>query len=103
MLVATAALATTLLAAPQASAAPDQGGLHFGALQFDGAGADLPQTSAKLNAEYVDLHNNTRNPVQLRGYTAKTASGYRRHGVPEQEGPFLWIQVLPRSGRAGDS
>ncbi|MFB6560789.1 hypothetical protein ACFCYH_18250 [Streptomyces sp. NPDC056400] len=42
MLAATAALATTLLVAPQADAATHQAGLHFGALQFDGPGADLP-------------------------------------------------------------
>ncbi|MGW6576335.1 lamin tail domain-containing protein [Streptomyces sp. NPDC054945] len=76
VLAATAALATTLLATPQAGAATHQAGLHFGALQFDGPGADLPQTNTKLNVEYVDLHNNTRTAVQLRGYTVRTASGY---------------------------
>ncbi|MFD5411625.1 hypothetical protein [Streptomyces nojiriensis] len=76
-LTVTAALATTRLCrAPHASAAPHQDGLHFGALQFDGPGADLPQPNARLNAEYVDLHNNTRTALQLRGYTVKTASGY---------------------------
>ncbi|MET9695186.1 lamin tail domain-containing protein [Streptomyces sp. NPDC006514] len=76
MVAATAALATTLRAAPQAGAATHQAGLHFGGLQFDGPGEDLPQTNAKLNAEYVDLHNNTRAAVQLRGCTVKAASGY---------------------------
>ncbi|WP_328968067.1 lamin tail domain-containing protein [Streptomyces sp. NBC_00239] len=73
---AAAALAAVALAAPQATAATHQGGLHFGALQFDGPGPDLPRTNAKLNAEFVDLHNNSRTPVTLTGYTVRTASGF---------------------------
>ncbi|WP_327250239.1 lamin tail domain-containing protein [Streptomyces sp. NBC_01244] len=52
-----------------------QSGLHFGAVQFDGPGTDLPRTNSKLNAEYVDLHNNTGQAVQMRGYTVKTTAG----------------------------
>ncbi|MEV7611496.1 lamin tail domain-containing protein [Streptomyces sp. NPDC089799] len=74
---ASAALAVGILAAPPAVAATHQGGLHFGALQFDGPGADRPQTNAKLNAEYVDIHNNTRAAVQLKGYTVRTDSGFK--------------------------
>ncbi|MFJ6939554.1 lamin tail domain-containing protein [Streptomyces sp. NPDC101132] len=76
VLVAAAAMAASAFAVPQATAATHQGGLHFGALQFDGPGADLPRTNAKLNAEYVDLHNNTGSSMQLRNYKVKTASGY---------------------------
>ncbi|WTS75633.1 lamin tail domain-containing protein [Streptomyces sp. NBC_00105] len=36
----------------------------------------MPQTNAKPIAEYVDLHDNTRTALQLRGYTVKTNSGY---------------------------
>ncbi|KOU67462.1 hypothetical protein ADK55_03295 [Streptomyces sp. WM4235] len=61
--------------AATAGAAVHQGGLHFGALLFDGPGADLPRTNSKLNAEYVDLHNNTGQALHLRGYTVKTAAG----------------------------
>ncbi|WP_030195758.1 lamin tail domain-containing protein [Streptomyces sp. NRRL S-87] len=74
--VAGAVAAVTALAVPSAGAATHQAGLHFGALQFDGPGADLPRTNAKLNAEYVDLHNNSRSAVRLTGYTVKTASGF---------------------------
>ncbi|MER7760584.1 lamin tail domain-containing protein [Streptomyces sp. NPDC097619] len=74
--VAAGALAVAAFAAPQATAAPHQGGVHFGTLQFDGPGPDLPRTNAKLNAEYVDLHNNTRSAFKLNGYKVKTASGY---------------------------
>lgn len=58
-----------------AGAAVHQSGLHFGAVQFDGPGTDLPRTNSKLNAEYVDLHNNTGQAVQMRGYTVKTTAG----------------------------
>ncbi|MFD6889353.1 hypothetical protein [Streptomyces sp. NPDC059957] len=47
-----------------AGAAAHQAGLHFGALQFDGPGADLPWTNSNLDAEYVDLHNDTGQALQ---------------------------------------
>lgn len=70
------ALSAALLAAAPASAASHQGGLHLGAIQYDSPGPDLPRTNAKLNAEWVNIHNNTRSPIQLKGYKLKDNTGY---------------------------
>jgi hypothetical protein len=58
-----------------AQAAPHQGGVHFGWIQYNGAGADN-RTNASLNAEWVQIHNAGRAAVQLKGYKVRDVTGY---------------------------
>ncbi|MEC4017802.1 lamin tail domain-containing protein [Streptomyces sp. H27-D2] len=74
-LLAAVALAGGLLAAAPAQAAAHQSGLHLGAIQYDSPGRDT-RTNASLNAEWVDIHNNSRSSVQLKGYKLKDNTGY---------------------------
>ncbi|WP_327329202.1 lamin tail domain-containing protein [Streptomyces sp. NBC_01201] len=74
-LAAATALAGSLLASAPASAASHQGGLHLGKIQYDSPGKDT-RTNTSLNAEYVDIHNNGRSKLQLRGYKLKDDTGY---------------------------
>ncbi|MCB5165529.1 lamin tail domain-containing protein [Streptomyces bambusae] len=99
--VSAAALAAAAFTVPQAGAATHQGGLHFGALQFDGPGADLPRTNAKLNAEFVDLHNNSRTPVVLTGYTVKTASGFTYKFGSFKLGAYATVRL--HNGQGGNT
>ncbi|MEV0123558.1 lamin tail domain-containing protein [Streptomyces sp. NPDC050703] len=69
------ALSAALLAASPASAAGHQGGLHLGYIQYDSPGRDT-RSNASLNAEWVNIHNNTRSPIQLKGYKLKDNTGY---------------------------
>ncbi|GHC66623.1 hypothetical protein GCM10010349_39400 [Streptomyces flavofungini] len=74
VLAATAVAAPLLVAAP-ASAAAHQGGLHLGFIQYDSPGRDTGSNSS-LNAEWVNIHNNTRSAIQLKGYKLKDNTGY---------------------------
>ncbi|MBH5336819.1 lamin tail domain-containing protein [Streptomyces pactum] len=72
---AAAALAVTLLPAASAHAAPHQGGLHLGYIQYDSPGRDT-RTNSSLNAEWVNIHNNSSSAIQLKGYKLKDNTGY---------------------------
>ncbi|MEV6473141.1 lamin tail domain-containing protein [Streptomyces sp. NPDC051657] len=75
-LAAATALAGSLLAtAAPATAAAHQGGLHFGTVQYDGPGKDN-RTKKSLNAEWVNIHNNGKKKVQLKGFKVKDNTGY---------------------------
>ncbi|MEV3874432.1 lamin tail domain-containing protein [Streptomyces sp. NPDC049906] len=69
------AVAAPLLAATPAAAAPHQSGLHFGTIQYDTPGADR-RTNTAVNGEWVNIHNNSRSTVQLKGYKVKDNNGY---------------------------
>lgn len=71
------ALSVALLAASPASAATarHQGGLHLGSIQYDSPGRDT-RSNSSLNAEWVNIHNNTRSAIQLKGYQLKDDTGY---------------------------
>ncbi|MFJ6566828.1 lamin tail domain-containing protein [Streptomyces sp. NPDC091292] len=76
--LAALALAAPLLAATPASAATapaHQGGLHLGYIQYDSPGSDN-RSNSSLNAEWVNIHNNTRSAIQLKGYKLKDNTGY---------------------------
>jgi opacity protein-like surface antigen len=76
---AVAALAAALLtpAAPAqaAAAAAHQSGLHLGLIQYDSPGSDN-RSNSSLNAEWVEIHNNTGSALQLKGYKLKDNTGY---------------------------
>ncbi|WP_251021647.1 lamin tail domain-containing protein [Streptomyces sp. ISL-98] len=73
---ALAVLAGSLLAATTpAQAAAHQGGLHLGKIQYNSPGSDT-RTNTSLNAEWVEIHNNTRSAIQLRDYKLKDNTGY---------------------------
>ncbi|MFJ4960898.1 lamin tail domain-containing protein [Streptomyces sp. NPDC088729] len=74
-LTAATALAGSLLAAAPVSAAGHQGGLHLGTVQYDGPGKD-DRSKRSLNAEWVDIHNNGRKKLQLKGLKLKDDTGY---------------------------
>ncbi|MET9494690.1 lamin tail domain-containing protein [Streptomyces sp. NPDC006552] len=73
--LAAAALAGSLLAADPASAAAHQGGLHLGYIQYDSPGSDRGSNTS-LNGEWVNIHNNSRSALQLKGYKLKDNTGY---------------------------
>ncbi|NEB76551.1 lamin tail domain-containing protein [Streptomyces sp. SID14478] len=73
--LAAAALAGSLLAASPASAAAHQSGLHLGYIQYDTPGSDT-HSNSKLNGEWVNIHNNSRSAIQLKGYKLKDNTGY---------------------------
>lgn len=68
------AAAGALLAAAPAEAA-HQSGLHIGLVQFDSPGKDT-RSNTSLNAEWVNIHNNAKSAVQLKGYKLKDNTGY---------------------------
>ncbi|MFJ6013229.1 lamin tail domain-containing protein [Streptomyces sp. NPDC092952] len=74
-LAAVTALAGSLLLAAPASAAKHKGGLHLGKIQYDSPGKDN-RSNASLNAEWVDIHNNGKTKLQLKGYKLKDNTGY---------------------------
>ncbi|MER5745720.1 lamin tail domain-containing protein [Streptomyces sp. NPDC002225] len=74
-LAAVTALAGSLLLAAPASAAKHEGGLHLGKIQYDSPGKD-DRSNTSLNAEWVDIHNNGRTKLQLKGYKLKDNTGY---------------------------
>ncbi|GGO44830.1 MULTISPECIES: lamin tail domain-containing protein [Streptomyces] len=74
VLAATAVAAPLLVASP-ATAAAHQGGLHLGFIQYDSPGRDTGSNSS-LNGEWVNVHNNTRGAIQLKGYKLKDNTGY---------------------------
>ncbi|MET8689596.1 lamin tail domain-containing protein [Streptomyces sp. NPDC004732] len=75
--LAATALSVSVLAASPASAATarHQGGLHLGTIQYDSPGRDT-RSNSSLNAEWVNIHNNSRSAVQLKGYKLKDNTGY---------------------------
>ncbi|MBA2948737.1 lamin tail domain-containing protein [Streptomyces himalayensis] len=75
--VALATLTAPLLVATPASAASaaHQSGLHLGYIQYDSPGSDGGSNSS-LNAEWVNIHNNTGSAIQLKGYKLKDNTGY---------------------------
>ncbi|MEV0524911.1 lamin tail domain-containing protein [Streptomyces sp. NPDC050439] len=75
--LAAAALAAPLLAASPATAAAaaHQSGLHLGYIQFDSPGRDS-RSNSSLNAEWVNIHNNSGSAIQLKGYKLKDNTGY---------------------------
>ncbi|MFD4649899.1 lamin tail domain-containing protein [Streptomyces sp. NPDC055817] len=73
--LAAGVLSVSLLAASPASAAAHQGGLHLGYIQYDSPGSDN-RSNSSLNAEWVNIHNNTRSAIQLKGYKLKDNTGY---------------------------
>ncbi|MFJ2894848.1 lamin tail domain-containing protein [Streptomyces sp. NPDC087218] len=74
-LAAATALAGPLFVTAPASAAPHQAGLHLGKIQYDSPGKDN-RSNTSLNAEWVDIHNNGRSKLQLKGYKLKDDTGY---------------------------
>lgn len=74
-LAAATALVSSLLVVAPASAATHQGGLHLGKIQYDSPGKDT-RSNASLNAEWVDIHNNGKSKLQLKGYKLKDNTGY---------------------------
>lgn len=76
--LAASALSASLLAASPATAATaarHQSGLHLGYIQFDSPGRDS-RSNSSLNAEWVNIHNNSGSAVQLKGYKLKDNTGY---------------------------
>ncbi|MFJ7417793.1 lamin tail domain-containing protein [Streptomyces uncialis] len=98
--VAVAALGAPLLAATPAAAAPHQGGLHFGWVQYDSPGRDT-RSNASLNAERVNIHNNTRSTIQLKGYKIKDNTGYTYTFGNHKIGAGKTVQL--RTGRGSNS
>jgi hypothetical protein len=74
-LAAATALAGSLLVTAPASADSHQGGLHLGRIQYDSPGKDTGSKTS-LNAEWVDIHNNGKSKLQLKGYKLKDNTGY---------------------------
>ncbi|MEU8508431.1 lamin tail domain-containing protein [Streptomyces brevispora] len=74
-LAASTALAGSLLVSAPASAATHRSGVHLGKIQYDSPGKDN-RSNASLNAEWVEIHNNTKSKVQLKGYQLKDNNGY---------------------------
>ncbi|MBT2399515.1 lamin tail domain-containing protein [Streptomyces sp. ISL-100] len=70
-----AAAASLLVVATPAQAAAHQGGLHLGKIQYNSPGSDN-RSNTSLNAEWVDIHNNTASSIQLSGYKLKDNTGY---------------------------
>ncbi|OON72065.1 lamin tail domain-containing protein [Streptomyces tsukubensis] len=73
--LAAAALTGSLFASAPAQAAAHRSGLHIGLVQFNSPGKDT-RTNASLNGEWVNIHNNSRSPLQLKGYKLKDNTGY---------------------------
>ncbi|MGV2917976.1 lamin tail domain-containing protein [Streptomyces alfalfae] len=94
------ALAAALLAASPASAASHQGGLHLGHIQYDSPGRDT-RSNASLNAEWVNIHNNTRSPIQLKGYKLKDNTGYTYTFGSYKIGAGKTVKV--RTGKGADA
>ncbi|MEN8655347.1 lamin tail domain-containing protein [Streptomyces sp. 21So2-11] len=92
-----AVLASSLLVATPAQAAPHQGGLHLGKIQYDSPGSDRG-SNASLNAEWVEIHNNTRSAIQLKGYKLKDNTGYTYTFGTYKIGAGKIVRV--RSGKA---
>ncbi|MFI8004611.1 lamin tail domain-containing protein [Streptomyces sp. NPDC086010] len=97
-LAAAAALAGSLLATAPASAASHQGGLHLGKIQYDSPGSDN-RSNTSLNAEYVDIHNNGRSTLQLRGYKLKDNTGYTYTFPSHTVGAGKTVRVHTGKGR----
>ncbi|MGX2997560.1 lamin tail domain-containing protein [Streptomyces sp. JNUCC 64] len=73
--VAIAAVAAPLLVATPAAAAPHERGLHFGKIHYDSLGSDRGGNSS-VNGEWVNIHNNSRSAIQLKGYKIKDNAGF---------------------------
>ncbi|MFE9253742.1 lamin tail domain-containing protein [Streptomyces sp. NPDC006879] len=68
-------LIASLLTAGTAQGATHQGGLHLGKIQYNSPGTDT-RSNTSLNGEWVELHNNGRTAVQLRGFKLKDDAGH---------------------------
>ncbi|MEU2558223.1 lamin tail domain-containing protein [Streptomyces longispororuber] len=75
VLAATAVTAPLLAAAPASAAPRHQGGLHIGYVQYDSPGRDSSSRTS-VNGEWVNIHNNSRSAIQLKGYKLKDNTGY---------------------------
>ncbi|MGW7194944.1 lamin tail domain-containing protein [Streptomyces chryseus] len=72
---ALAVAAGALLVAAAPAQAAHQGGLHLGKIQYNSPGSDT-RSNTSLNAEWVEIHNNTRSAIQLQNYKLKDNTGY---------------------------
>nr|WP_203607057.1 lamin tail domain-containing protein [Streptomyces sp. SID11385] len=70
-----AAAALVGLATSPSQAAAHQSGVHIGLVQFDSPGKDT-RSNTSLNGEWVNIHNNSKSAVQLKGYKLKDNTGY---------------------------
>ncbi|MGP4004699.1 lamin tail domain-containing protein [Streptomyces sp. 8N706] len=75
-LAAAVLLGTGATATAATTAASHQSGLHLGFIQYNSPGSD-DRSNRSLNAEWVNIHNNTGSSIQLRGYVLKDDTGYR--------------------------
>ncbi|WP_406338775.1 lamin tail domain-containing protein [Streptomyces sp. NBC_00649] len=98
--LAAGVLTVSLLAASPASAAAHQGGLHLGYIQYDSPGSDN-RSNSSLNAEWVNIHNNTRSAIQLKGYKLKDNTGYTYTFGSYNIGAGKTVKV--RTGRGTDA
>jgi len=76
-----AAVAACALAAPLAPPAaqattPAASAVRFTFIQYDTPGPDLPVTNAKLNAEFVTIHNFASTNRVITGWTIRDLSGH---------------------------
>ncbi|MFJ9677193.1 lamin tail domain-containing protein [Streptomyces sp. NPDC101194] len=99
-LAAATALTGSLLLTAPASAASHQGGLHLGRIQYDSPGKDT-RTNASLNAEWVDIHNNGKSKLQLKGYKLKDDTGYTYTFGSYTVGAGKTVKVHTGKGRNG--
>lgn len=99
-LAAACAVAAPLLATAPASAASHQGGLHLGKIQYDSPGKDT-RSNASLKAEWVDIHNNGKAKLQLKGYKLKDNTGYTYTFGSYSIGAGKTVRV--HTGKAGNT
>jgi len=74
-LLCAAVVAFTIVSIPATANAAHQKGLHIGLVQFDSPGKDTGSNTS-LNAEWVNIHNATSKPIQLKGYQVKDKAGH---------------------------
>ncbi|KUJ68113.1 hypothetical protein ACZ90_21755 [Streptomyces albus subsp. albus] len=99
-LAAAAALTVGLLPAASAQPAAHQSGLHLGYIQYDSPGRDT-RSNASLNAEWVNIHNNSRSVIQLKGYKLRDDTGYTYTFGSYKIGAGKTVKV--RTGRGSDA
>ncbi|WP_394434694.1 lamin tail domain-containing protein [Streptomyces sp. SGAir0957] len=96
--LAAVALTGSLFAASPATAASHQGGLHLGYIQFDSPGSDN-RSNTSLNGEWVNIHNNSRSAIQLKGYKLKDRTGYTYTFGSYKIGAGKTVKVRTGKGR----
>lgn len=92
-----AVAAVALLAATPAQAVAHQGGLHLGKIQYNSPGSDT-RTNTSLNAEWVEIHNNTGSGIQLSGYKLKDNTGYTYTFGTYKIGAYKTVRVHTGKG-----